>query len=120
VKAAKLLKITAAMLILTALLIAESVTYVAKDRISVQGKANRNVKIEVFVNNRKVLESNANERGEWVAYNSPLQPNARNDIYAVAIGADGVRSNTSTKLTVFSDITVPHFYSINLNPNIIS
>jgi hypothetical protein len=107
-------------LFLTAFLTAESITYVAKDKISVQGKANRNVRIEVFVNNRKTVESRTNERGEWVAYNIPLQANTRNDIYAVAISEDGVRSNTSTKLTVFSDITVPHFYSINLNPNIIS
>jgi hypothetical protein len=118
VKVAKLLIIATA-LVLTALVSAESVTYVAKDRISVQGKANRNVKIEIFVNNRKVMESQTNERGEWVGYNIPLQANARNDIYAVAISADGVRSNTSTKLTVFSDITVPHFYSINLNPSTI-
>jgi archaellum component FlaF (FlaF/FlaG flagellin family) len=119
VKAARLLKITVTALALTALVFAESVTYVAKDRISVQGKANRNVKIEVFVNNRKAVESKTNERGEWVAYNIPLQANARNDIYAVAISADGVRSNTSTKLTVFSDITVPHFYNVNLSPNTI-
>jgi hypothetical protein len=120
VKAAKLLlNIITTALVLAAVLFAESVTYVAKDKISVQGKANRNVKIEVFVNNRKVVESQTNERGEWVAYNIPLQTNARNDVYAVAISADGVRSNTSTKLTVFSDVTVPHFYSVQLNPNII-
>jgi hypothetical protein len=119
VKAAKLLKIMTVALILTALLAAESITYVAKDKISVQGKANRNVKIEVFVNNRKALESQTNDRGEWVAYNIPLQPNARNDVYAVAVSADGVRSNTSTKLTVFSDTTVPHFFNVRLTPNTI-
>ncbi|GBR73853.1 hypothetical protein NO1_1130 [Candidatus Termititenax aidoneus] len=118
-KAVKLLKIMTVALVLTAFLSAESITYVAKDKISVQGKANRNVRIEVFVNNRRVVEAQANERGEWVAYNIPLLPNARNDVYAVAIGADGVRSNTSTKLTVFSDTTVPHFYSVNLTPSTI-
>ncbi|MDR2430828.1 MAG: S-layer homology domain-containing protein [Candidatus Margulisbacteria bacterium] len=92
------------------------VTYTAKDRVSLQGKANRGVKIEIFVNNKKAAETHTNDRGEWTAYDVPLEVNAQNDVYAVSVGSDGRRSKTSTRLSIVVDTTAPQFTAVKLNP----
>jgi hypothetical protein len=102
--------------LLLAVLPADEVAYIARNSVSLHGKANRNVDIEVFVNNEKVAESRTNDYGEWVAYNVPLRANARNDLYAIAVGPDGGRSRTSTRLTIVVDTTVPQFASVELVP----
>ena len=112
----KKLKLLPLILVFAIAVAADQITYTAKEKISVQGKANSNVTIEVYVNVRKVAETRTNERGEWVAYNIPLALNTKNELYAVAVSEDGTRSKTSTKLTIVNDMTVPKVYSVRVEP----
>ncbi|GBR75640.1 protein S-layer homology domain [Candidatus Termititenax persephonae] len=112
----KKLRFLPLILLLTLALTAEQITYTAKEKISLQGKANSNVLIEVYVNVKKVAETRTNDNGEWVAYNIPLNLNTKNELYAVAVSSDGMRSKTSTKLTIINDTTIPKIYSAVLEP----
>lgn len=112
----KILKKIFILSLLLTVLFAETITYTAKDKVSVQGKANRNVKIEVYVNDRKTVETQTDGNGDWVAYDVPLALNTRNNIYAIAVGDNGSRSKTSTRLTVVVDTTIPQFLSAELSP----
>lgn len=95
---------------------AEIDKYTNQDTIALRGLANKNVMVDIYVNEKKVKTVKSDENGEWLAADVPLKTEGFNNIYALARNEEGTKSKISAKLNVFFDQTPPAFYDIKVEP----
>jgi len=90
--------------------------YTNQNQIAVRGLANKNVKVDIFVNDKKVQTVFSNADGEWYAPDVPIKTAGLNKIYAMARNTEGTTSKLSAKLNVFLDQQPPKLYESEVAP----
>lgn len=110
-------KVTILLCLLTALLAATDIDkYTNQETIALRGLADKNVMVDIFVNNKKIKTVQSDAKGEWLAPEVPLKTEGLNNIYALARNAEGTKSKISAKLNVLFDQTPPVLSEIKVEP----